>query len=272
MPAIGIFDSGIGGLTVARAVADRIPGSPLVYFGDTAHLPYGNKSPARIRSYAREITRHLCDDRDCSAIVIACNSASANALEEVREAAGPHRPVIDVVQPVVNEVKLNFKGGRIGVIGTQATIQSGAYASRLQEVGCTVKERATPLLASAIEAGFHKGTVSDALLESYLGDGYFDDVDAFLLGCTHYPLIADQVRAFLPAHVELIDAPAAVASAVARAVSEAQGTAPGTADAVSEAMRTFMVSDWTASFEAGAQRFFGDDVELVHSKLWKDSW
>lgn len=261
MRPLGIFDSGIGGLTVARAVADRMTGSPLLYFGDTAHLPYGEKSPHLIRHYASRISHHLRDE-GCRAIVVACNSASSNALESVRDAVGPDIPVVDVVEPVVAHLRAHWPGGHIGVIGTRATIESGLYQSLLTSAGLEVTARATPLLASAIEEGFHQGAVSEALLAAYLGDGIFDAVDALVLGCTHYPLIADQIKAHLPSTVEVVDSPAIVAEVVAAML-------PAETDASPEATHRFLVSDWTDSFAHGARRFFGDAIQLEASDLWK---
>ncbi len=262
-PPIGIFDSGIGGLTVARAVADVLPDYPLVYFGDTAHLPYGEKSPDLIRHFSSRISHHLRDE-GCRLVVVACNSASSNALDAVRDALGPRIPVVDVVSPVVAYAAEHFPAGIIGVIGTRATIDSGLYQRALAEQGLQAVVRATPLLASAIEEGFHTGSVSDALLEAYLGDGLFTGVDAMVLGCTHYPLIADQIRAFLPAGVAVLDTPGIVASCVKAAVvgmPELRGPAPSHP-------RRFLVSDLTASFASGARTFFGREVELEESRIW----
>ena len=262
-PPIGIFDSGIGGLTVARDVADVLPEYPLVYFGDTAHLPYGEKSPDLIRHFSSRISHHLRDE-GCRLVVVACNSASSNALDAVRDALGPRIPVVDVVSPVVEFAADHFPAGRIGVIGTRATIESGLYQRALTARGLHAEVRATPLLASAIEEGFHTGSVSDALLEAYLGDGLFEEVDAMVLGCTHYPLIADQIRAFLPAGVVVLDTPGIVAARVKEAVSgmaELRGPAP-------LHPRRFIVSDLTASFASGARTFFGREVELEENRIW----
>lgn len=261
MKPIGIFDSGIGGLTVAKAIAIRLPHVPLIYFGDTAHLPYGEKSPELIRHYASRISHHL-RDQGCRIMVVACNSVSSNALHAVQDALGPKIPAIDVIAPVIQEVIKRFPGGRIGVIGTRATIESGRYQEALNGHGCEVTAMATPLLASAIEEGFHEGSVSDALLEAYLGKGTFDEVDALILGCTHYPLIASQIRAFLPDHVAVIDSSIVVANSVAEAMSEMEEEKSG------KAIQRFLVSDLTPSFSLGAQRFFGSEVHLEESPLW----
>ena len=212
---IGIFDSGIGGLTVARAACEILKDESILYYGDTAHLPYGEKSPELIRKYSARIVKHLASS-GCKAIVVACNSASSNALEIVQELAGDI-PVIDMVTPVVADLFQVFdNGARIGLIGTRATINSGLYRKSITSLS-TVKQtievihRATPLLASAIEEGFYNNTIPGAVLEAYLGDGYFNDVDAMILGCTHYPIVRKEVKALLPNHVKVIDSPTIIA-------------------------------------------------------------
>lgn len=263
MQPIGIFDSGIGGLTVARAVAQALPEHSIVYFGDTAHLPYGEKSPALIRRYATQIARELVR-LGCGSIVVACNSASSNALDAIREAVGPKVPVIDAVHPVVHAVKERYAGGEVGVIGTRATIDSNWYQRLLEAEGLEVVAKATPLLASAIEAGFHGGEVSDALIAAYFEDGAFNQVQALILGCTHYPLVADQIAAALPDAVALVDSAEAAASALRVALGSA-GASPGAPSA--PRTERFMVSDLTESFSLGAQRFYGAPVQLEEHKL-----
>ncbi len=268
MRPIGIFDSGIGGLTVARAIADRLPNAPMVYFGDTQHLPYGEKSPELIRQYAREIAVHLTE-KNCQVIVVACNSASSNALEEIRKAVGAEIPIIDVLFPVVDSIVNRFESVRVGVIGTRATIESGGYQRRLIEDGFEVVALATPLLAAAIEEGFYEGAVSEALLETYLGGDTFNDVEALILGCTHYPLIADQIANFLPSTVEIINSAEVVAEAVAQAVEGNRVEAKLLGQTNGHVLRQFLVSDLTVSFAQSAQRFFGEEVQLEESNLWR---
>ena len=265
---IGIFDSGIGGLTVARAMEVALPGFSFVYFGDTAHLPYGEKSPDLIRKYASGIARHLVD-WGCGMVVVACNSASSNALDAVRHAAGPDIPVLDVISPVVREVRkvqAQLKSGHLrgGVIGTRATIDSGIYQNALSSTGAEVHARSTPLLASAIEEGFAQGEVSEALLQAYFGDGHFDGVDLFVLGCTHYPLVSNQISQHLPDSVRILDTPSLVAQAVKQQLPMSLGLS-------SESKHAFYVSDLTAAFAAGARQFFGEDVALSARPIWRDT-
>ena len=165
MGPIGIFDSGIGGLTVARAAFDLLPNESILYFGDTAHLPYGEKSPELIRKYSTRIALHLVNS-GCKAIVVACNSASSNALRQVVDAVGESIPVIDMVHPVVEAIcseesseSVSDCNKKVGLIGTRATISSGLYKSAVEALNQTrgssidLISRPTPLLASAIEEG-----------------------------------------------------------------------------------------------------------------------
>jgi len=264
MKPIGIFDSGIGGLTVARAVAKSFPEHSIVYFGDTAHLPYGEKSANLIQRYSSRITSELLE-LGCGAIVVACNSASSNALHQVKELAGDEVPVIDVVTPAVEKVSNILKpGSQVGVIGTRATISSNWYQQLLHERGFNAHAKATPLLASAIEEGFHNGQVSSALIEAYLGQGEFEECNALILGCTHYPLIAEQIRAFLPDHVMLIDSAKAVAESLMNELGNESLTGD---DEMKPPNLQFLVSDLTQSFALGAERFFGAPVQLLERKL-----
>ena len=256
---IGMFDSGIGGLTIAKALLQRLPQESLCYVGDTAHMPYGDKSPERLKEYATRIAQRLLD-HGCKAIVVACNSASSNALKEVRALAGPDVPVVDVVRPVVDWTAAKHPSGNLGLIGTRATVQSGMYRELLSAHGLTVTSRATPLLASAIEEGFHNGTISSAVVEAYFSDGWAARLDALLLACTHYPLVADDIRSLLPPTVEVLDAPQIVARAVEDALAGC-----GKLSASNAPSRRFEVTDWTQSFADGASHILGSDVSLVEA-------
>ena len=266
MGPIGIFDSGIGGLTVARAACDLLPNESILYFGDTAHLPYGEKSPELIRKYSTRIALHLVNS-GCKAIVVACNSASSNALEQVRDAVGQDIPVIDMVYPVVESLYYSTDDSRanksVGLIGTRATISSGLYKSvidrlnDIKDVRHELLSRPTPLLASAIEEGFYNDTIPSAVLEAYLEDGFFDRVDSMILGCTHYPLVRKHVMALLPKSVEVIDPPAIVAEALKQKLEVL-----GIISDKQSIQNRFQVSDLTENFRLGAQRFFGSDIDL----------
>ena len=270
MGPIGIFDSGIGGLTVARAACDLLPNESILYFGDTAHLPYGEKSPELIRKYSTRIALHLVNS-GCKAIVVACNSASSNALRQVVDAVGESIPVIDMVHPVVEAIcseesseSVSDCNKKVGLIGTRATISSGLYKSAVEALNQTrgssidLMSRPTPLLASAIEEGFYNDTIPGAVLEAYLEDGYFSEVDSMILGCTHYPLVRDEVMSMLPKSVKVIDSPKIVALALK---SKLENLGLLNADSAVSSNR-FQVSDLTENFRLGAQRFFSSDIDL----------
>ena len=269
MGPIGIFDSGIGGLTVARAACDLLPNESILYFGDTAHLPYGEKSPELIRKYSTRIALHLVNS-GCKAIVVACNSASSNALRQVVDAVGESIPVIDMVHPVVEAIcseesseSVSDCNKKVGLIGTRATISSGLYKSAVEALNQTrgssidLISRPTPLLASAIEEGFYNDTIPGAVLEAYLEDGYFSEVDSMILGCTHYPVVRDEVMSMLPKSVEVIDSPKIVALALKYKLKNL-----GLLNDDIVSSNRFQVSDLTENFRLGAQRFFSSDIDL----------
>lgn len=211
--AIGIFDSGIGGLTVASAVARAMPNENIVYFGDTAHLPYGDKSPAAIRSYSSGIFEFL-KSKDCKAIVIACNTASALATSAVKKLAGKEIPIINVIDPTVRYVASKFTSGKIGVIATKGTVNSRAYAKRIENHNENLKVTmlATPLLVSMIEEGFFNNNISQAIIDNYLSKPNLKNIEGLILGCTHFPLIKKEVEHFCGTDTEVIDSTEIVAN------------------------------------------------------------
>ena len=195
---IGLFDSGVGGLTVARAVAQRLPHRQLLYFGDTAHLPYGDKSPEAIQSYSIAIADYLLA-HGAVAIVVACNTASAVAWDALRAHVPAHIPIINVIDPVVAAVAQTYRTQstppNVGVIGTRGTIGSGIYPARISAAGVpgTVHALATPLLVPIIEEGLAHSEILRATLHHYLAQPDLQGINTLIPGCTHYPLMA---RAF----------------------------------------------------------------------------
>lgn len=190
---VGIFDSGVGGLTVVRAILDELPREPVVYFGDTARYPYGPRPLEEIREFAVQIVRHLVE-RDVKLVVVACNSATAAALDDVTEAAPV--PVVGVIEPAVRAAARATRNGRVGLIGTEATIASGAYQRAFRQTGAEVETvaRACPEFVEFVERG---DTTSPALL--HVARGYLSplrdaDVDTLILGCTHYPLLRGAIH------------------------------------------------------------------------------
>ncbi len=191
---IGIFDSGVGGLTVAKEVKRLLPNEDLIYFGDTKHLPYGEKSKEAIIEYTTKITQFLLQ-QNCKAIVIACNTATANALKEVEELVNGEVPIIDVINPVAEKVAFEIHNN-VGVIATKATVNSGLYKKSIRKHNKFIKvdELATPLLVPAIEEGFKNHPITHAIIYNYLSNHKLKNIETLILGCTHYPLLIDEIK------------------------------------------------------------------------------
>ena len=262
-----MFDSGIGGLTVARAVAQRLPHERIVYFGDTAHLPYGDKSTAAIQAYSIKICDLLLRQH-CKLIVIACNSASAAAYELVREYVGSKAQVLSVIDPIVAHLGRAYAGRRVGLIGTKQTVNSNVYKKKVDDLdaGVDLPSLATPLLVPMIEEGFFRNSISDDIIGTYLGHTALAGIDALVLACTHYPLIKEQIADFYAGRVDVLDASDVVAAA-AEAYLAAHGLlAPASA---TPPAHHFYVSDFTRSFEESTRIFFEQEVHLEHYPLWE---
>ena len=273
---IGIFDSGIGGLTVAHAIAQALPAERMLYFGDTAHMPYGDRSAELVRSYSVRIAEFLVE-QGCKAVVIACNSASATAKSAVEKALGSDVPVIDVVAPVVRHLA-EREVKRVGIVGTRATIGSGIYGTSLEAAyaerrleGHKIEEWATPLLAPLIEEGWQDHALMDPVIGSYLDAAGWRakgvvSLDAMVLGCTHYPLAQSAFRRAVGPNVELVDGPNIVAQAVG-GILGARGLL-GAGSPVDIAGHGFIVSDLTENFVRSARRFFGESIPLKAGGPW----
>ena len=264
---IGVFDSGIGGLTVARAVAQVLPHERLVYFGDTAHLPYGDKSTAAIQAYAVKICDLLLKQQ-CKVILIACNSASAAAYELVREYVGSKAQVLNVIDPIVAHVGQAYAGRTVGLIGTKQTVNSNVYRKKIDDLdaGVELRSLATPLLAPMIEEGFFNDSIASNVIETYLSNPALDGIEALVLACTHYPLIKQQIAEFYQGRTEVLDA----SDVVARHVRQYLETQLLLAGAGEKPLRHhFYVSDFTRSFEESTRIFFGQEVHLEHYPLWE---
>ena len=263
---IGIFDSGIGGLTVAHAISEALPNETLVYFGDTAHMPYGDKSKELIRYYAAEITNYLLNNEGCKCIVIACNTASAAAYEYLRDTFKDIIPVINVIDPIIEEVIADENIKRAGIIATKTTIASGIYQEKLSRRKATLAWSAlpTPLLAPMIEEGFYNDKISHEIIYSYLAQPELANIDALILGCTHYPLIKDEIIEYYRDKVRVIDSTTIVANKVKK-ILEIEGllcqarTSPD----------KYYVSDYTDSFEKTTTVFFGSKIHLELKNIWK---
>ncbi|MBA2433920.1 MAG: glutamate racemase [Verrucomicrobiota bacterium] len=211
---IGVFDSGIGGLTVVRALRELLPNESIFYLGDTARVPYGGKSAPTVERYSLEITAMLLAE-DCKTVVVACNTASALALPQL-EATTPV-PITGVIRPGAQAAVGATRNGHIGVIGTRATIKSGAYERALLALDPAVRisARACPLFVPLIEEGWLQGEITDQIVRQYLAPLVADGVDTLVLGCTHYPLLREAIGQFLGDTVRLVDSAQNCATAVA---------------------------------------------------------
>ncbi len=262
---IGIFDSGIGGLTVAHAIKTRLPNESIIYFGDTAHLPYGDKSEAAVQAYSVKIADVLLQ-KGCKVIVIACNSASSAAYELLKEYVGKKALVVNVIDPMVEYVGIHYRNARIGLIGTRRTIDSHVYQDKISELDQQIElcSLPTPLLVPMIEEGFFNNRISDEIIEAYLGDPVISDIEAIILGCTHYPLIRKQVVAYYNEKVHVLDS-SDITAVYLKDLLEANHllSAEQSGDDV------FLVSDYTRSFEASTKLFFRERVELIKYALWE---
>jgi glutamate racemase len=261
---IGIFDSGIGGLTVAKAVADLLPEEQIIYFGDTAHMPYGDKSPDSIRYYCLRIAKFLLE-KNCKMIVVACNTASSVAYRVLLDFFKSDNILfVNVVDPLVDATA--DKGfHKVGVIATKATIQSRVYELKLTEKkpDLEVASLATPLLAPMIESGYFHDKISRTVIENYLEAPELKGIEALLLACTHYPLIREDIEAFYGPDVRILDSTDVTAAAVKKKLADR--------DLLNMQRSTphhFYVSDFTQSFEETTRIFYGEDIHLEHCPIW----
>ncbi|MDR2888512.1 MAG: glutamate racemase [Lachnospiraceae bacterium] len=201
---IGVFDSGVGGLTVVKEIMRQIPNERIVYFGDTARVPYGTKSKATITRYSEQIVRFL-QKSQVKAIVVACNTASAIALEELEGKV--KLPMIGVVKPGAKVAVGATQNGRIGIIGTEATVSSGIYTKYIEQFSHNIKVigKACPLLVPLVEEGLLQDPVTDEIAKRYLDELIDIDIDTLILGCTHYPLIHTTIQRIVGENVNLVN-------------------------------------------------------------------
>ena len=251
---IGVFDSGIGGMTVVAALRRRLPAESILYLGDTARLPYGSKSPETVTGY----TRHNLDfliDRGIKAAVIACNTASALALPRLT----PRVPTWGVVGPGARAAAAATRG-RLGVIATESTVRSDAYGEELRRLrpDAVVLSRSCPLFVPLVEEGWHDDPVTEEVARRYLGELLGQGVDTLVLGCTHYPLLKPLLQRVAGPDVSLVDSASAVAEELAQGLAERDLLTDGDAE---PAHRLF-VTDANDGFHEFARRILGDDTTL----------
>ena len=262
---IGIFDSGVGGLTVANAIRYMLPTEDLLYFGDTAHLPYGDKSAESIIYYSKNIADFLLKE-NVKVILIACNSASASAYDELVNYVGDKAKVINVIDPVIDYISKQNEYANIGVIGTKRTISSNTYAKKIKNKikEINIKSLATPLFVPMIEEGFIYDDISNAIIRTYLSKQEIADIDALILGCTHYPIIKNQIRKYYNFQIEILDSSRIVAGYVKKYLELNNLISTNNSPQYS-----FYVSDYTPTFEIVAEMFFERKIHLQKMNLWQ---
>ncbi len=258
---IGVFDSGVGGLTVARAIMDMMPNEAIHYVGDTANGPYGPLPISEVRRHALDIMDKLVDD-GVKMLVIACNTASAAVLRDARERFSRERgvPVVEVIVPAVRRAAATTRTGRVGVIGTVATVTSGAYPDALAAApGIEVTSEACPRFVTFVEQGVTSGPELLEAAREYLAPLQAADIDTLILGCTHYPMLQGAISYVMGEGVTLVDSATETAMDVYRtlAAQELERTAP------EPPTHRFMVTGESKAFEELAQRFLGPVVRTV---------
>jgi glutamate racemase len=254
-PAIGVFDSGFGGLTVLRELRSRVPQADYHYFGDTAHLPYGAKSVRTVAKYAIA-SAHFLEDRGIELLVVACNTATALALEDIRAAVKV--PVVGVVEPGAERAARISKSRRVAVIATEATVASHAYRKALQRHGLEATEKACPLFVPLVEEGWVEHPVTEQVAHIYIDEAFRDgagQADVLLLGCTHYPLIRPLLRRVVPAAVEIVDSAESIAECVSGLVGGRHATGAG--------RLCCFATDSVEKFRRLGEKFLGRAIENV---------
>jgi glutamate racemase len=262
-PTIGVFDSGFGGLTVLKALLELIPDADYAYFGDTARLPYGSKSVETVARYAVEAAHYL-EAHGAQMLVIACNTATALALDRIT--AGAHVPVIGVIEPGAEAATTATKNQKIVVIGTEATVSSHAYQKALEVRGMSAREKACPLLVPLVEEGWVDHSVTEQVARIYLEEAFadgFSDADTLVLGCTHYPLLKSLLERVTPGHVSIVDSAASTAQTVAsRLKQEIPAGESGEERRTSPGLK-FFATDSVEKFRRLGERFLGHSIEDV---------
>jgi glutamate racemase len=270
---IGIFDSGVGGLTVYRALHERLPNERFVYLGDTARVPYGTKSLATVERYAVENSRFLAA-HGIKLLVVACNTASALALPAIRSAISV--PVIGVIEPGSRAAVEVAQGGNIGVIATEATVQSQAYAKAIASIGGVAKviQRACPLFVPLAEEGWANTDVARIVARDYLSEFDETNLGALVLGCTHYPILKDVISETVGREVKLIDSGAATAHDVQSLLESSDLTHEDTLGLYEERqlcddLDHFYVTDAADRFAKVAERFLGSAPSILEAvEIW----
>ena len=266
---IGVFDSGFGGLTVLKALLEVTPNADYIYFGDTARLPYGSKSVETVAKYATGAAHYL-EQHGAQMLVIACNTATALALDKITEAT--RVPVVGVVEPGAECASAASQSRRVVVIGTEATISSHAYLKALEARGVQAREKACPLLVPLVEEGWVEHPVTEQVARIYLGEAFadgFQSADVLVLGCTHYPLLKPLLHRIAPLHVTIVDSAESTAHAVAKFLGLTPIATPSEEERRHTPRLKFFATDSVEKFRRLGARFLDhpiDDVQHVELK------
>ncbi len=252
--SIGVFDSGIGGLTVVKEIMKLLPNENIVYFGDTARVPYGTKSPRTITHFAKQ-DAHFLISQGVKMIVVACNTASSNSLETLRKELDI--PVIGVIEPGIKGAEKYSLNKNIGVIGTRATINSKSYQNKLEEKGFNVSAKACPLLVPIAEEGWINHPATQMIVEEYLQD-IKDNIDTLILGCTHYPILYPVIENVLGESVHIVNSGYETALEVNNILKK-ENLLNDTNNSVAK----FFVSDMATGFKEMAERFLGKQINSL---------
>lgn len=257
---IGIFDSGLGGLTVASRIIVRLPKEDFIYLGDTARIPYGTRSKGVVEKFARQDTLFLLK-RKVKCVVVACNTASALALSQIKKISNV--PIFDAITPVAESLA-SSKNFKVGVIGTRGTIGSHAYKKAIERVNPRIRvyELACPLLVPAIEEGETSGNLIKLLLAKYLTPLKKKKIDSLVLGCTHYPIIKKEIRAFMGPKVKLIDPAEEISKTLSIFLRKNNLISKGP-----KSKRSYFVTDLTGRFIKVAEMFLGQKIKSSLKKV-----
>ena len=256
--AIGVFDSGIGGLTVAHQINSLLPNEKILYFGDTKHVPYGDKSSEAIVRFSEKITHFLVEQK-CKMIVVACNTASAIAFNQVKSLVKNKAIAVNVIDPIV-EFTCRSGAKSVGIIGTKNTISSNIYAKKIHLLNQVIetKSLASPLLVPMIEEGFYQNNISQMIISNYLKRKELANIDHLILACTHYPLIEEEITKFYGDKVHVINSAKIVSSHIKSILRKSNLLNTS----LTYPKHEFYVSDFTNSFEKSAEFFFGEHLHL----------
>ena len=261
---IGVFDSGIGGLTVANSINKFLPNEKIIYFGDTLHLPYGSKSPKKINEYSEKIVQFLLE-KNCKAIVFACNSASSTSFDSITKKYFEQTTFFNVIDPVIDYIKSSKNIKTVGVIGTEATINSQVYSKKISKTkkNILVKPMATPLLASLIEDN-KSIFFSNSVLKKYLENKLLKGIDSLILGCTHYPIISQEISSFFKDSIEIISSDKLLSYYLSNTLKK-----KNLLSTIEKPIKhQFYISDYSKSFQLKSKMFFKSEIILEEQNIF----